>query len=175
MSLTGSLLYVLVTLRYMGIYGNGQIGNPYAPYPYFTLFTNISQMWAMYNLGLFYVTCKDELAFIHPLPKFLSVKAVVFFTFFQSVAIAGLEKLSVVCSTATYTLEDTSAGLQNFLICFEMFVAAGVHWAVFHHGEFTAVVSEEQVLLLMISPPPPSSLALIHPLFSAPLLLNAFI
>lgn len=47
----------------------------------------------MYFLVLFYMATKEELAPIKPVPKFLSIKAIIFFSFWQGVALAVIEKL----------------------------------------------------------------------------------
>eukprot|EP00968_Pinguiococcus_pyrenoidosus_P019694 scaffold2171_cov253-Pinguiococcus_pyrenoidosus.AAC.8 len=47
--------------------------------------SNFSQTWALYCMVLFYHCFKDELAKWRPIGKFLCVKAVVFFTWWQAV------------------------------------------------------------------------------------------
>ena len=62
-----------------------------------TLFIdNIAQMWALYCLIIFYQALKNELAEIEPLPKFLCVKAVVFFSFWQGLFLEFLVLLSII-------------------------------------------------------------------------------
>ena len=49
-----------------------------------------------------------------------------------------------------YDLEDVALGLQNFLICIEMLVAAVAHYFVFSHKPFVdpAAAQVSQPLLL---------------------------
>ena len=67
-----------------GVYGYGKV-NWRAGYVYITFVNNCSQIWALYILVLFYQATKQHLQPIRPLHKFLCVKAVVFFTWWQSV------------------------------------------------------------------------------------------
>ncbi len=166
-------------------------------YLYICILTNLSQCWALYCLFFFYFATKNELAPIRPVGKFLSVKALVFFTWWQSVGIAVLYNLDLIphyhsgagvdrdelldagggaggpsepdwsaplsaedamaldelggsafwsspttgaAAAATaiidYTPQDVAKGLQDYLICIEMFVAAIVHFFVFPHTEY---------------------------------------
>ena len=57
---------------------------------------NLAQMWALYCLIIFYQALKYELAPIQPFPKFLCVKAVVFFSFWQGLFLDTLVFLSVI-------------------------------------------------------------------------------
>ena len=43
----------------------------------------VEQMWALYCLLMFYMVCKHELYPFNPVLKFVIVKAVVFFCFWQ--------------------------------------------------------------------------------------------
>jgi Organic solute transporter Ostalpha len=126
---------------------------------------------------MFYHAFKEELAPIRPLAKFLCIKAVVFLTFWQGLALNILVAVGAIkarhagawynclwhsdagCSWAqsvcvcvcvhvhmtviglaravhcmqvneqftTYTAADVAEGLQDFLICIEMFLAALAH------------------------------------------------
>lgn len=105
-------------------------------YIYITFITNASQMWAMYSLVMFYHALAADLATIRPIPKFLCIKLVVFATFWQSVIVSALVHFQVLGSTDTYTTENVSTGLQDFLICIEMALASLAHLYAFPHREF---------------------------------------
>ena len=49
-----------------------------------------SQCWALYCLAFFYFATKNELAYMRPVGKFLSVKALEFFTWWQGVGVSIL-------------------------------------------------------------------------------------
>ena len=88
----------------------------------------------MFCLILFYTVYKEELRPLSPIKQYLCIKFVVFATFWQSVLIAILVKFSVISpSQWPYfpTLIDTVNGLQDFLICIEMFVASVAHVLAF--------------------------------------------
>lgn len=61
------------------------------------------------------------------MPKFLCVKAVLFITFWQSVVISGLAHVDWIHDIGKFTTENVSRGLQDLLICVEMFAAALAH------------------------------------------------
>lgn len=107
-------------------------------YLYICFLTNTSQCWALYCLVFFYYATKNELGPIRPVGKFLSVKALVFFTWWQSVGIAFLHQMSLIPAymDGGWSSEDVAKGLQAYLICVEMFVAAIVHTFVFPHTDY---------------------------------------
>jgi hypothetical protein len=110
-------------------------------YLYICFLTNMSQCWALYCLIFFYYATHNELSPIRPVGKFLSVKALVFFTWWQSVVIAILYQLDMIphyqAGNGAWTQEDVAKGIQDYLICIEMFFAAVVHVFVFPHTEYS--------------------------------------
>lgn len=121
-----------------GVYGDG-VMQFNRVYPYTTFINAAAQFWALYCLVLMYHACKQELAPIRPLSKFICIKAVIFFSYWQSVAISIMVAVGIIRSQAswsTYGVNDVAAGLQEFLICIEMFAAALAHAYAFPPGDY---------------------------------------
>lgn len=122
-----------------GVYGEGMFETDVA-FPYIMLINNCSQFIAMYCLVLFYRANRDELKPMRPMPKFLCIKAVIFFSFFQGVIITGLVYIGLIKdifgSTDETNKQLLSSKLQNFLICIEMFLAALAHHYSFSHKPY---------------------------------------
>ena len=74
---TSLISLVLISL---GKYDEGSFDYT-GPYVYIVLLNNFSQIWAIYCLALFYMAFKNDLAPMKPIPKFMSIKLIVFFTF----------------------------------------------------------------------------------------------
>jgi len=129
-----------VLLQFLGVYGEGEVFSLTHGYLYISVITATSQTYAIYCLALFYHAMSEDLVPMRPIPKFLSVKAVVFATWAQSVTVAAAVQLGVFQPfiTAHYSEEDIAKGIQNFIICIEMFIAALVHRSVFSYREFSA-------------------------------------
>jgi len=70
---------------------------------------------------------KEELTPFKPVAKFLVVKSVVFFTYWQSVLLAILVHIGVLNNTTNFSVGEVQIGLQDFAVCIEMFIAAAVH------------------------------------------------
>lgn len=124
-----------------GVYGEGTLSANVA-FPYILFVNNLSQFVAMYCLVLFYKATKIDLKPLRPLPKFLCIKAVIFFSFFQGVIITILVYFGYIKNV--FGTKDTTDGdykilsskLQDFLICIEMFLAALAHQYSFPHDPF---------------------------------------
>ncbi|XP_037075605.1 transmembrane protein 184C-like [Pollicipes pollicipes] len=119
-----------------GAYGEGTF-EPDRLFLYVALVNNISQLLAMYSLVLFYRATREFLKPVRPLAKFLVIKCVVFFSFFQEFIISVLVYAGVI--STWFGVQDASdvhvisESIQNFLICIEMLLAAMAHMYAFSH------------------------------------------
>ena len=67
----------------------------------------------------------------------LCIKFVVFLTFWQGVIVAIAAKYGAIVETQTYTIEQSSEGLQDFIICIEMLIFILIyHFYAFMPKEF---------------------------------------
>ena len=124
-------------------------------YPYTTLVISLSQMYALYCLVFFYHGTAKPLKRIKPLAKFISIKMIVFFSYWQGIGLSMVEgntdlldgpaiflglcekdgPESHVCADHAGT-ESLSTGIQAVLICIEMFAAAIAHKKVFPYSDY---------------------------------------
>eukprot|EP00282_Hemiselmis_andersenii_P011381 CAMPEP_0114137964 /NCGR_PEP_ID=MMETSP0043_2-20121206/16054_1 /TAXON_ID=464988 /ORGANISM="Hemiselmis andersenii, Strain CCMP644" /LENGTH=387 /DNA_ID=CAMNT_0001231871 /DNA_START=93 /DNA_END=1253 /DNA_ORIENTATION=- len=100
------------------------------------IIVNASQSWALYCLVMFYHELVVPLADIRPFFKFVSIKCVIFLSFWQGAFISLAAHFDLVQETEMYTEEDIEKGLQDFLICVEMALAAMIHRSAFSHRDF---------------------------------------
>ncbi|CAN1224241.1 Protein LAZ1 homolog 2 [Linum grandiflorum] len=117
--------FLAFLLEIFGVYGDGTF-KWYYGYPYIAVVLNFSQMWALYCLVQFYNVTHERLKPIRPLAKFISFKAIVFATWWQGVGIALLCAFDALPDDPKFR-----TGLQDFLICIEMAIAAITHAYVF--------------------------------------------
>ena len=135
-----SSIFVMV-LEMSDLYKEGDF-TPRGGYLYICILTNLSQCWALYCLVLFYYALKNELGPIRPIGKFLSVKALVFFTWWQSLGISiffqmgMIPKYTAFSTGRDWSSDDVAKGLQDWLICIERFCFAIIHTFVFPHTDY---------------------------------------
>ena len=131
-----STVFILV-LEHLNLYKEGDF-TPKGGYLYICILTNTSQCWALYCLVFFYYATKNELGPIRPVGKFLAVKSLVFFTWWQSLGISLLHEMNFIPSyeAGGWTTEEVARGLQAYLICIEMFVIAVLHIFIFPHTDY---------------------------------------
>ncbi|XP_074170121.1 transmembrane protein 184A isoform X4 [Rhinolophus sinicus] len=119
---------VTIILQAVGKYHDGDF-NIHSGYLYVTLIYNVSVSLALYALFLFYFATRELLQPFEPVLKFLTIKAVIFLSFWQGVLLAILERCGVipevqVLDGSRLGAGTLAAGYQNFTICIEMLFAS---------------------------------------------------
>lgn len=107
---------------------------------------NASILYTIAVLCAFYCALRPRLAPFAPVPKFLALKAVLFFTFWQSVLIAMAGDLSLLPdirngSGKVYSQQESSIVLQNTLVCIEMVALSIAHLYIYDWRPFSATSS----------------------------------
>jgi len=91
---------------------------------------NVSIFFAFSGLLKLYHAVRQELLWCRPFPKFLTIKAVVFLTFWQGLAILLWLVFTAGPDDKDNVLEEAHK-YQNLLICVEMLLVAISQWCVF--------------------------------------------
>jgi hypothetical protein len=121
-----------------GMYHEGKFDWKVA-YPYLCFFQNISVAYAIYSLVRLYHAIKEELEYPvnwHPLGKFLCIKGVVFFTWWQGVIIFYLRAHGIIQDMGNWTSAEVAYGLIDYCIVFEMILFAIAHSYTFTYTEY---------------------------------------
>lgn len=118
-----------VILFEFGLYKEGDF-SPSRGYIYLSIINNISISISLYCLVLFYIAFEKKLEPFRPFSKFLCIKFVLFFSFWQSCFLNVMSKMQI------FSIRN-SKFLQDGLICFEMVFAAIAHNFAFSYTDFT--------------------------------------
>nr|XP_061838008.1 transmembrane protein 184A-like [Nerophis lumbriciformis] len=119
---------ITILLQAYGKYHDGDF-NVNGGYLYITIIYNFSVSLALYALFLFFFATSDLLRPYEPVLKFLTIKSVIFLSFWQGMVLAILERCGVIPKALYIDGHEVGAGTvaagwQNFIICIEMFFAA---------------------------------------------------
>lgn len=128
----------LFTCNKLEYYGAGTSPSDYrSPQFWLNIIQNISIFTAFSGLIKFYHAVQDELAWCKPFPKFMTIKGIVFMTFWQGLVISILAKASAETGAISGNDSDVWAKqAQNFLICLEMLVFSIAHFFCFPTEEW---------------------------------------
>ncbi|KAF8804907.1 DUF300-domain-containing protein [Phlegmacium glaucopus] len=123
-------------LKACGKYNEGDF-RANSGYLYISIIYNTSICLSLYCLAMFWVCVNDDLTPFRPVPKFLCVKGILFFSFWQSIAISALVAARIITSLGPYTdPENVSVGLNDLLICIEMPFFAFAHNYAFSYKDY---------------------------------------
>ncbi|OJA12705.1 hypothetical protein AZE42_02877, partial [Rhizopogon vesiculosus] len=123
-------------MKATGTYNEGDF-RARSGYLYVSIVYNVSICLALYCLAVFWMCVSDDLKPFRPVPKFLCVKGILFFSFWQSIGISTLVAVGVITKLGPYTdSEHISLGLTDTLICVEMPFFAIAHMYAFSYRDF---------------------------------------
>ncbi|KAK6481687.1 transmembrane protein 184B-like [Huso huso] len=119
---------ITIILQAFGKYHDGDF-NVNGGFLYISIIYNFSVSLSLYSLFLFYFATSDLLRPFEPVLKFLTIKSVIFLSFWQGMLLAILERCGVIPEALLIDGHEVGAGTvaagwQNFIICIEMFFAA---------------------------------------------------
>ncbi|KAL5730071.1 hypothetical protein ACHQM5_002943 [Ranunculus cassubicifolius] len=105
----------------------------------FTMILNTSVSLALYSLVIFYHVFAKELAPHSPLSKFLCIKGIVFFCFWQGLMLSFLVSAGIIRSHHHWLdVEHIQEGYQNILVCVEMVVFSVIQGFAYSATPYTA-------------------------------------
>lgn len=120
---------VTVVLQAKGLFKDG-VWSWDSGFAYVSVLLNMSIGWALYCLVKLYYATKDDLREWRPVGKFLCIKLIIFFTFWQGFLISLLTSAGVIGAINEWDSAHVADGIQDTLICFEMVIFAFAHrWA----------------------------------------------
>ena len=175
--------FVLTTLslilHVLGMYVEGDYSLD-SPYLYLTLINSLSQTYALYALFLFYYASSAEFKSIRPFEKFLSIKLIIFFSWWQGILIGFLvsgsqldlnesflssrnstlssmegsevlsRKINSGLSADQHATQHMADGIQDLLICMEMLIAAVAFTYSFPVADF---IIKDEVSISVVNEP----------------------
>lgn len=117
-----------IFLETKGLYNEGQF-HLKSGYLYIAIINNMSISISLYCLILFYMATEERLKPFNPFYKFLCIKAILFFSFWQSCLFTILSKFNIFD-------KETSNQIQSLIISIEMVFAAIAQSIAFDSSPF---------------------------------------
>ncbi|KAK2644174.1 hypothetical protein Ddye_019369 [Dipteronia dyeriana] len=113
----------------------------------FTIILNISVSLALYSLVIFYHVFAKELEPHNPLAKFMCIKGIVFFCFWQGVVLEILVAVGIIKSHHFWLdVEHIEEAIQNILVCMEMVVFSVLQQYAYHVAPYSGEVGSKMKL-----------------------------
>lgn len=127
---------LMITLQLVGLFPNWLSW-------VFTIILNISVSLALYSLVIFYHVFAKELAPHKPLAKFLCIKGIVFFCFWQGMVLSALATFGVIQSLHyKLDVEHIEEAMQNILVCIEMVIFSVLQQYAYHASPYSGEVEK---------------------------------
>lgn len=131
---------LMITLQILGMYPSWLSWT-------FTMILNISVFLALYSLVLFYHVFAKELEPHKPFAKFVCIKGIVFFCFWQGVVLDVLAAMGIIRSHHFWLdVEHIELAIQNVLVCMEMVVFCVLQQYAYHVAPYSGDVEAKMFL-----------------------------
>ncbi|XWS18317.1 hypothetical protein CRYUN_Cryun32bG0033700 [Craigia yunnanensis] len=131
---------LMITLQILGIYPSWLSWT-------FTIILNISVSLALYSLVIFYHVFAKELAPHKPLAKFMCIKGIVFFCFWQGLVLDILVAMGIIRSHHFWLdVEHLEEALQNVLVCLEMVAFSVLQKYAYHVAPYSGKIESKMKL-----------------------------
>ena len=144
---TGVFQYVVVrffntllttVLFTLGIYEEGKYSIT-KPFIWMTAVNFCSQSWALYSLFLFFLCAHKELHGMRPFSKFLCIKLIIFFSWWQALLIGILVRVGRINQGSGLSAQEVAVEIRVTLISCEMLLAAIAFMYAFPISEFPSL------------------------------------
>lgn len=137
-----ALVTVILWFSKRELYEEGNVAVDNA-YPYIAAIRFASVTFAFTALVYFFIATKDYIPEKKPLGKFVSIKIIVFFSFWQSVGLSALAHFGIIKATTFWSSDSIATGAANFLTCVQMWLIAVAHKYVFTHEPYAMLEPTE--------------------------------
>ncbi|PWY98753.1 DUF300-domain-containing protein [Testicularia cyperi] len=130
------LAIATLLLKSVGKYEDGKI-SPSNGYTWVSFTYNVSVFVSLYCLAMFWKCLNEDLKPFRVTSKFLCIKGIIFFSFWQGLGISILVAAGIVKTVGpVYDPEYISLAIQDFMICLEMPIFALAHAYAFSHKDY---------------------------------------
>lgn len=139
-----ALAVLTVVLKSFGKYDEGKLAVSNG-YTWVSIVYNFSVFLSLYCLGMFWAGLNDDLQPFRVTSKFLCIKGIIFFSFWQGLAISILVAAGLIRQIGPVRDEQyISLAVQDMLICFEMPLFALGHAYAFSPRDYIDPFSKYQ-------------------------------
>ena len=133
------LSLVTIIMKLTDTYQEGYLGLT-SGYLWTGILYNVSVTLSLYSLAMFWVCMSQDLQPFRPMPKFLSIKLIIFASYWQGFFLSVLQWLGAIPNDVPgYTPDNLAAAIQDALICFEMPIFAISHWYAFSWHDYADI------------------------------------
>ncbi|KAG9019517.1 hypothetical protein FRB90_001179 [Tulasnella sp. 427] len=131
-----TLAAVTLILKASGVYNEGNL-TASSGYLWVSIIYNVSICVALYCLAIFWVCINEDIKPFRPMPKFLCVKGILFFSFWQAIGVSILVSAGLITHVGPYKdAEHISLAITDALVCFEMPFFAIAHTFAFSYTDY---------------------------------------